>query len=270
MNATNNHRAGIGFEIYFQRLAQEVAIMIPSSPSTIIGFRPAAQLAIEQWWSQAKRNAFRTWSHLINSQTGIFLVTKAVKTKRVAQCLSSGQRGQQTHIHVHGLLNIPRSNHEVELTSNGTTWTCTRNDMEFTILEAEERKEYTVFIERASSRMFLLTEALKAAAQNLWTYEPLPPLPFQVLIAGRVWQREHLNKLQGVPGWRLRIQDGLPRRLHRHLHRHHPVPQIPSPRQPCTMAEIVLRCKTIGSSSKAATTFSSNTPPQPSTSPPET
>jgi hypothetical protein len=253
--------------------------MIPSSPSTIIGFRPAAQLAIEQWWSQAKRNAFRTWSHLINSQTGIFLVTKAVKTKRVAQCLSSGQRGQQTHIHVHGMLNIPRSNHEVQLTSTGTTWTCTRNDMEFTILEAEERKEYTVFIERASSRMFLLTEGLKAAAQNLWAYRTplssfllfhLSPAFGWVLIIGRVWQRGHLNKLREVLGLHRHIQDGLLHRLHRHHHLHRLVHRIQLPRQPCTMAEIVSHYKTIGSSSKAETTFSSNTPHQPLTSQPAT
>jgi len=142
--------------------------MVPSSPSTIIGFRPAAQLAIEQWWAQAKRNAFRTWSSLINIQTGIFLVTKCVKTKRVAQCLSSGPHGQQSRIFVHGTLNVARSDHEVELTSNGTDWQLARNDMEFTILRAEDRKEYTIFIERAASRMFILTEGLKAAAQRLW------------------------------------------------------------------------------------------------------
>jgi len=142
--------------------------MVPSAPCTIIGFRPAAQLAIEQWWAQAKRNAFRTWSHLIGNPTGIFLVTKCVKTKRLAQCLSSGPQGQQSRIHVQGLLNFSRSNNEVELTSNGTEWQLVRNEMDFNILRAEDRKEYTIFIERAASRMFGTTDVLKAAAQRLW------------------------------------------------------------------------------------------------------
>jgi hypothetical protein len=73
----------------------------------------------------------------------------------------------------------PRSQNfeELELTRDGTTWTLTRNDLDFTILEAEGGKEYTVFMERMSCRLFLLTDAFKSAAQYLWTFFPFPPLP---------------------------------------------------------------------------------------------
>jgi hypothetical protein len=136
--------------------------MMPLSPSIVTTLHPTAQLAIEQWWAQAKRNAFRTWSQLlINSRTGIFLITKAIKSTCVAQCLKAGHRGQETHILIDGL------------GTNATTWTLLRNDMGFAVLQD---REYTVLIERVSSRMFrLLTDALKTAAQNLWAYPLLPP-----------------------------------------------------------------------------------------------
>jgi hypothetical protein len=259
---TNNFYRGIGFEIYFQRLAQEVAVMIPSAPATIIGFRPAAQLAIEQWWSQAKRNAFRTWSHLINSDTGIFIVTKAIRTKRVAQCLSSGERGQQTHIHVHGLLNIPRSNAEVKLPSSGTTWTCTRNDMQFKVLQADENKQYTVFIERASSRMFLLTDALRTAARNLWEYLPLSfytLFGISWLTTGNACTRRHLNQRLEIHGRRHLIRVGFLHNLHRRSRLSRLVGIIQLLRRLYMTDEIVSPYEIISSSSKAAIPFSLNT-----------
>ena len=160
-----------GYNILFHGLSSEVAVMLPSHPCTELDFHPAADVPIRQWWAKAKHYAFRVWPYLVNNPTGIFLVTKCIKTKRVAQCLSSADlRGQSSIIHVQGPWSIRRSNPELqdEFTKTGATWQLTKNELEFDILEAERQEEYTVFIERASSRMFYLTGVLKAAAERLW------------------------------------------------------------------------------------------------------
>ena len=165
-----------GFEIYFQQLGTNVAILMPSSPCKIVGLHPAARHALEQWWSHAKRHVFRSWPHLINSPTGVFLVTKCVKTVRYAQCLSKAPRGSIAQIHIHGMQNIPRTNDEIKLPASGTNWLIVRNDLEFSIQEAGGNAEHTVFIERETSRLFTLTEAkIKEAAQKLWTYVSFSP-----------------------------------------------------------------------------------------------
>jgi len=159
-----------GFDIFFQQLASEVAILVPSSPCKIIGLRPAARYALEQWWSHAKRHVFRSWAYLINSHTGIFLVTKCVKTQRYAQCLSKAPRGSIAQIHIHGMQNIPRSNDDIKLPAGGTNWQVVRDQLEFSIQEAGGNTEHTVFIEREASRLFLLADPkIKDAAQKLWT-----------------------------------------------------------------------------------------------------
>src|SRR5271170_7698732 len=70
------------FDIYFQRLSTEAAVILPSSPVTVNGLRSTT--ALQKWWSEAKRHAFRTWHYLINSPSGMFLVTKTIKTQRYA------------------------------------------------------------------------------------------------------------------------------------------------------------------------------------------
>jgi hypothetical protein len=159
-----------GFDIYFQQLATEVAILMPSSPCKIIGLHPAARYTLEQWWACAKRHVFRSWPYLIDTPTGAFLVTKCVKTNRYAQCLSKAPRGSVSQIHVYGMQNAPNSN-DLKLPASGTNWQVARNDLEFSIQEAGGNAEHTVFIEREASRLFNLTDAkIKDAAQKLWMY----------------------------------------------------------------------------------------------------
>jgi hypothetical protein len=180
------YRGGTGYEMIFQPVALEVAVVVPYYGS-VTAFRPATQHVVEQWWSLATRNAFRTWPELINSLSGIFLVTETIKTNLVAQCfLNSAHKGLRTNIRVHS---------DAELASTRQPWTLMRNDMDFKVLQAEEDREYTVFIRRANSRMVLLTDALKTTARSLWAYPLLPPptVPFSIffgisrLIADNVW-----------------------------------------------------------------------------------
>jgi hypothetical protein len=144
---------------------------MPASPCTITGLRASGKHHLEQWWVQAKRYAFRTWSYLLNSPTGIFLVIKTVKTARYATCLSHGTQGQVSQIRVHGMMKIPRNNDELELPMNGTQWFPVRNDLSMDLHETERRTEYTIFIERESSVMFNMAEGgAKEAAQKYWEY----------------------------------------------------------------------------------------------------
>jgi hypothetical protein len=158
-----------GFDIYFQRLSNETAIILPSSPTTITGLRTTA--ALQKWWSQAKRHAFRTWPYLINSPTGIFLVTKTIKTKRYAHCLSKGSPGQISQIRVHGAVILPPHDTQLVLPAAGTQWVPIRNDLEFELEDTGGKGSYTIFIERDASRMFALTDAnLRDEAAKLWRY----------------------------------------------------------------------------------------------------
>jgi hypothetical protein len=146
---------------------------MPGSPTTITGLRSAAKHTVEQWWSQAKRHAFRTWSYLLNSTSGIFLVTKTVKTARFAQCLSGGDRGEVSQIRIHGMNRIPSRNEELELPIQGTQWIPLRNELDLDFHDSNGRAEFTIFIERDASQMFTLSDVtLKDAAQKLWKYDP--------------------------------------------------------------------------------------------------
>src|SRR5436190_23611322 len=115
---------------------------MPSSPCKIIGLRPAGHHILEQWWALAKRHVFRMWPHLINNHTGIFLVTKCVKTHRFVQSCSKGTQGQASHVHIHGTTRIPRGNDDIELSINGTSWQIGRNDLGFALHEAGGNSEY--------------------------------------------------------------------------------------------------------------------------------
>ena len=159
-----------GFDIYFHRLATHVAVLVPSFPCTIVGLRTAGRHVLEQWWSLAKRHAFRKWQYLLNNQTGIFLVTKCVKTRRYAQCCSKGLPQEMSHLQIYGMNSIPRSNENVQLPVNGTTWQVSRNELGFSIHDSGGDAQFTIFIERDASRMFNLTDpAIRDAAQRLWT-----------------------------------------------------------------------------------------------------
>lgn len=159
------------FDIYFQRLANETAIILPSSPTKVTALRSPAVL---QWWAQAKRHAFRKWSYLINSPTGIFLVTKAIKTSRYAHCLSRGTPGEVSQIRVHGSKVMPTNSTDLKLPRSGTRWVPIRNDLGFELEDSGEKSAYTIFIERESSRLFALTDpSLKDEAQSLWRYQSL-------------------------------------------------------------------------------------------------
>jgi hypothetical protein len=156
--------------VYFQRLATEIAVLMPSSPSTIIALRSTGRYILEQWWSQAKRHAFRAWPYLLNSAAGIFLVTKCIKTHRFAQCLSKGVAGSVSQIRIHGMTSMPQSNDDVDLPVNGTSWIPVQNDLQFELHEAGNA-QFTIFIERDASQMFTLTDvSLRDAAQKLWKY----------------------------------------------------------------------------------------------------
>lgn len=157
------------FDIYFQRLANETAIILPSSPTKVTTLRSPA--ALQQWWAQAKRHAFRKWSYLINSPTGIFLVTKAIKTSRYAHCLSKGTPGEVSQIRVHGSKSMPTNSTDLKLPRSETRWVPIRNDLGFELEDSGEKNAYTIFIERESSRLFALTDPrLKAEAESLWRY----------------------------------------------------------------------------------------------------
>jgi hypothetical protein len=144
---------------------------MPSSPNTIVSIRSTERHVLKQWWAVAKRYVFRSWPYLLNSHTGVFLVTKCVKTHRYAECLSKGRQGQLTQVRIHGLASIPQNADNVALPVNGTTWVAGRNDLGFNFHEVGGGAEYTIFIDRDASRMFTLTDvSLRDAAQKLWTY----------------------------------------------------------------------------------------------------
>jgi hypothetical protein len=160
------------FDIYFQRLSNETAIILPSSPTTVTTLRLATEL--QKWWSEAKRHAFRTWSYLINSPTGIFLVTKTIKTNRYAHCLSKGIPGEVSQIRVNGSKIIPTHSTDLRLPRTGTSWVPVRNDLGFELEDSGEKDGYTIFIEREASRLFALTDPiLKTEAEELWRYRSL-------------------------------------------------------------------------------------------------
>ncbi len=130
---------------------------MPAVPCTITGLRASGKHHLEQWWLHAKRHAFRTWSYLLGSPTGIFIVLKTVKTRRFASCMSQGNQGEVSQIRVSGMTKIPRSADDLELPMNGTRWDALRNDLAMDLYESE-RREYTIFIERDSTTMFLMLD----------------------------------------------------------------------------------------------------------------
>jgi hypothetical protein len=155
------------FDVYFQRLSTDTAVILPSSPTTVTCLRSTTTL--QKWWSQAKRHAFRTWPYLINSPTGIFLVTKAVKTKHYAHCLSRGHPGQISQIRVQGAVTVRQGSSQIVLPAADTQWVPIRNDLEFEQEDSGGKGTYTIFIEREASRLFALTDtSLKDVAVKLW------------------------------------------------------------------------------------------------------
>jgi hypothetical protein len=160
-----------GFDLYFNRLSSDIAVLVPSSPCTIVGLRAAANLHLELWWKIAKRHAFRQWPILLDTSIGVFLVTKCVKTDRLAQCLTRGAQGSITQIRIEGLAAIPQLD-QIVLPTAGTRWSVgARNDLHFEIHPELEGEDYTIFIERYACRMFNLTDpVLREAAVRLWKY----------------------------------------------------------------------------------------------------
>jgi hypothetical protein len=133
----------------------------------VTGLRSEKEKTVQQWWTEAKRHAFRTWPYLINSPTGIFLVTKAVKTPRYAHCFSKGTPGQFSQIRI--MSESPPSSATSALAAAGTKWVAVQNDLRFELEDSAEKSPYTIFIERASTRMFLLTDSnLMSEATKLW------------------------------------------------------------------------------------------------------
>jgi hypothetical protein len=166
------HQSGIlpsCFDIYFQRLETETAVILPSSPTTVTGLKSPAPL--QKWWGLAKRHAFRQWPYLINSTGGIFLVTKTVKTKRYAHCLSKGSPGQISQVRIHGNIPPPKGSTRFSIPSSTDKWEAVRNDLAFKLEDCEGKGTFTIFMERDSCCMFALTDAgLKEAASRVWRY----------------------------------------------------------------------------------------------------
>lgn len=151
-------------------MATDLAILVPSSPCKIHGLRPHGKHTLEQWWNLALRYAFRTWDHLIDLPTGIFLVTKCVRTHRYAHALSKGTQGQAAQLHIHGAV-TPAGRDTVNLPVQGTNWAFVRNDLGFEVQDSGGTTEYAIFIEREASRMYRLSDVgLRDAANRLWTY----------------------------------------------------------------------------------------------------
>jgi len=160
-------------DVYFQRLSNETAIIFPSAPITGYRFRPNP--ALNQWWSHAKRNAFRTWPYLINSPTGLFLVSKTIKTNKYCHCFSRGIPGQIAQIRLQGpgVNTLVKPDGKFDLPKANTQWIPIRNDVEFELEDSGGKGSYTIFIERESAKMFALTEpTLKGAAAELWKQVP--------------------------------------------------------------------------------------------------
>lgn len=162
-----------GFDVYFQRLATDLAIIVPSSPCKIHGLRPHGKRALEQWWALAIRYAFRTWEHLIDLPTGIFLVTKCLRTHRYAHALSKGTQGQSAQLHIHGAVAPGANAGQVNLPVQNTGWAFVKNELGFEIQDSGGTTEFSIFIERDASRMYRLSDVgLRDAAQRLWTFGP--------------------------------------------------------------------------------------------------
>jgi len=158
-------------DIHFQRLSSETAVLLPSFPSTITGLRKTPGL--EKWWSHAKRQAFSTWPYLLNSPTGIFLVTKTIRTQRYALCISKGTPGQISQIRIQGDISIPQNTKQMALPAARTQWIPLRNEFDFESADSGKKDPYTVLIEREASRMFILTDSnLRDSAIKLWRYGP--------------------------------------------------------------------------------------------------
>ena len=124
---------------------------------------------LRKWWSLAKRHAFRTWPYLVNSVTGFFLVTKAIKAERYARCFSDGAPGQVSQIRIYGTAPSSESPGQLSLSTKKTRWDPVRNDLEFKLHDMAGKGLYTLFIEREACRMFALTDpALKEEATKIW------------------------------------------------------------------------------------------------------
>lgn len=124
---------------------------------------------LRKWWSLAKRNAFRTWPYLVDSITGIFLVTKAIKAERYARCLSDGSPGQISQIRIYGTAPSSDSPGQISLSTKEARWAPVRNDLEFDVQDLSGKGLYTLFIEREACRMFALSDtALRAEATKIW------------------------------------------------------------------------------------------------------
>lgn len=157
-----------GLDVFFQRTSPETAVILPSSPITITTLQSPKPL--QEWWAKAKRHAFRTWPYLINSPTGIFLVTKTVKAQRYAHCLSKGLPGQWSQIRISGK-GLAEGSGQASLTAPGTQWMSIHNDLGLELEDAGGKGLYTIFIERAATRLFALTEHdLTTEAAKLWRY----------------------------------------------------------------------------------------------------
>ena len=143
---------------------------MPSSPCSITGIRTKPPL--EQWWSLAKRYAFRTWPNLLNG-TGVFLITKTIKCQRYAHCFSDGTPGERAQIRVHGVMQLPMNGGQFSLPAQGTQWVPMHNEMEFQMADSGGKGAYTIFMEREVSRMFHLTDiSFKESAMKVWKYHP--------------------------------------------------------------------------------------------------
>jgi L-ascorbate metabolism protein UlaG (beta-lactamase superfamily) len=135
----------------------------------VTGFRAVKPL--QQWWAEAKFHAFRTWPYLLNSPTGIFLVTKTVKTERYIHCLSKGIPGQFSQIHITQGSSEDATTYS--LTASDAQWTPVHNDLHLEPESSSGKDPYTIFIERASTRLYHLGDTgLMAEANKLSMHDP--------------------------------------------------------------------------------------------------
>ena len=96
-------------------------------------------------------------------------MTKTIKTKHYAHCLSRGHPGQISQIRVHGTVTVRQGNSQFVLPASNTQWVPIRNDLEFEQEDSGGKGTYAIFIEREASRMFALTDAsIKDVAAKLW------------------------------------------------------------------------------------------------------
>lgn len=169
--ADNGSSVSPGFDVFFERTGSSntAAIIMPSSPTTSHGLRSAARHHIEQWWALAKRYAFRTWPYLLNAPTGIFLVTKTIKTTKYSCGLSKGNPGERSVIHINGSVRYPHNHNDLNIPSQGTHWQPVVNQLNMELHDSQGKVHFTIFMEREASRMYNLTDpSLKDAAHKLW------------------------------------------------------------------------------------------------------